>query len=107
MSEATPCQSASMTGITGLLTRVIRSDQPESTKRVLAILAGCTLCACSGALTSAICWQAVMRSSVDGALVGASIGCNGITAGLAGVAYHKRDINAQTQPGASNQGEQA
>lgn len=107
MSEATPCQSGNTTGITGLLTRIIRSDRPESTKRVLAILAGCTLCACSGALTLAICWQAAMKTSVDGALVGASIGCNGIVAGLAGVAYHKKDINASSQPGASNQGEQA
>ena len=80
---------------------MVDKTQPESTKRGVAILAALTLCVGSLGLTSAIMYQAAFKQKVDGTLVGASIGCNSIVAGLAGVAYRKKESD---EPEASPSG---
>ena len=77
--------------VMGLLQRVMRTDQPESTKRFLAILAGITLCCCLSLLTLAVWWQALMSGHVDGNLVTALGLLSASVAGLAGAAYRKQD----------------
>lgn len=75
--------------VMGLLQRLVRTDQPESTKRFLAILAGITLCCCLSLLTLAVWYQAVVWDHVDGNLVAALGILSTSVAGLAGVAYFK------------------
>ena len=77
----------------GILRLLIRTDQPESTKRALALMAGITLCSCEMILTLAVWYQAVMAAKVDGTLVAALGVLSGIVAGLAGVAYYKGESN--------------
>jgi len=81
--------STLLTGLGGLIQRIIREDQPESTKRALALLAGVVLCLCAFGLTLAIEWQACSGKPVDGGLVTVAIAAYGILATLAGVAYRK------------------
>jgi hypothetical protein len=63
----------------------------ESTKRILALVAGVTLCLCTYGLTLAVIYQAASRGTVDGQLVLALGGVSAWTAALAGVAYRKPD----------------
>lgn len=87
-----PATSALTTGLTGLFQKLIRKDQPESTKRALAILAGVTLCLCTFGLTLAVEYQAAhAEGHVDGQLVLALLGVGAWTAALAGVAYRKQE----------------
>lgn len=73
----------------GLLVRVLRTDQPESSKRAMALLAGITLCFCLVVLTFAAWYQAMVDHAVDSGLVTA-LGLISATVGaLAGVAYRK------------------
>ncbi len=85
----TPMTKTPTTGPTGLFSRLIRVDLPESTKRYLAVTAGWTLCACSLLLTMAILWQAYQFRAVDSQLVWAAVTAYAVVAGLAGVAYRK------------------
>ena len=78
-------------GPTGLFRALLRTDQPESTKRALALMSGGTLCFCLTVLTLAVWYQALLRGAVDGALVTCLLGVGAWTAGLAGVAYRKED----------------
>ena len=92
---ATPTDGNGMIGRIGLWLRLIRTDQPESTKRALALLAGVTLCLCTYGLTLAVIYQAAARGAVDGQLVFALLGVGAWTAALAGVAYRKADGGAE------------
>ncbi|BDU72923.1 hypothetical protein [Mesoterricola silvestris] len=86
-----PSQSALTTGLTGLFQRLVRTDQPESTKRALAILAAMTLCSCLTLLTLAIWYQALVFQRVDGNLVAALLGISTSVATLACAAYFKKE----------------
>jgi len=91
-----------------LVTRLLRQDCPESTKRALALMSGATLCFCLVILTLAIWYQAVMDGAVNGTLYMAHLSTSATVGVLAGVAYRKKEeSNAQTTPpGAPDQGEQ-
>ena len=95
MAEAPCATSAAPTipgpriGTAGLFLKLIRTDQPESTKRALALLAGATLCLCTFGLTLAVEYQAAHQGTVDYQLVIALLGIGAWTAALAGVAYRK------------------
>lgn len=90
-TPAIPTATSLTTGLTGLIQRLIRSDQPESTKRAIAILAACTLCLCAFALTLTIEVQAIQTGHVDAQLAWITAGAYTAVAGLAGVAYRKAD----------------
>lgn len=90
-----PTAGVPMNGITGLFRCLIRTDQPESTKRALALMAGSTLCACLSLLTMAVWYQAVMIGTVDTGLNVALGIVSGSVAALAGVAYRKQDSPSQ------------
>ena len=75
----------------GLFQKLVRTDQPESTKRALALMSGGTLCGCLIVLTLAVWWQALMIGKVDAGLVTALGLLSGSVAALAGVAYRKQE----------------
>jgi hypothetical protein len=81
----------------GLISRLLRTDQPESTKRAVALLASCTLCAVEMVLTLATYYQAVVYEKVDGQLVFALLGVAASVAALAGVAYRKPEADGGAQ----------
>ena len=91
-----PCVAAPsatpMTGISmarGLFRSLIRTDQPESTKRALALMAGLTMCFCLLVLTAAVYYQAVAFEKVDTGL-NVALGTISLTVGtMATLAYHK------------------
>ena len=98
MAEAPCATSAAPTipgpriGTAGLFLKLIRTDQPESTKRALALLAGATLCLCTFGLTLAVEYQAAnAEGKVDGQLVIALLGVGAWTAALAVGAYRKQE----------------
>jgi hypothetical protein len=78
-----------ITGVIGLFRRLVRTDQPESTKRAVALLASCTLCFCEVVLILAIWYQAVLIGKVDPNLNYALGIISASVAGLAGVTYRK------------------
>ena len=77
--------------VMGMFQRLVRTDQPESTKRALALMAGGTLCFCLVVLTLAVWYQAVLIGKVDTGLNVALGIISGSVAALAGVAYRKQD----------------
>jgi len=77
--------------VMSLFQRLVRTDQPESTKRALALMAGSTLCACLALLTLAVWYQALVDHAVDGGLVTALGLLSASVAGLAGAAYRKQE----------------
>lgn len=93
--SATPTTGTSR-GILGLIQRTISKGFRESTKRLLAILAGGTLCTCTLALTGAAVYEAAMRGAVDPVLRDALLGMGLWTAALSGVAYRKPDATGAT-----------
>jgi hypothetical protein len=78
----------------GMFQRLIRTDQPESTKRAIALMASCTLCICELILILAIWYQAVVIGKVDSNLNYALGIISASVAGLAGVAYRKPEAAA-------------
>lgn len=95
-TQATPTMSDPTTIPIGLLRRLLRTDQPESTKRALALLGGLTLCSCLTLMSLAVWYQALMFQKVDGNLVAALLGLSTSVAGLAGVAYYKKEPEPTT-----------
>jgi len=73
----------------GWLLRSIRTDCRESTKRVLALAAGATLCGSYAAVTGAVVWTAIRTHDVGTGLLAAFLGAGATLATLAGVAYRK------------------
>lgn len=81
-----------MLDIQQIIQRAIRADQPESTKRLIALVAAGTLCLCAFGLTLTIEVQATQTGKVDAQLAWITAGAYMTVAGLAGVAYRKSDI---------------
>lgn len=73
------------------LQKLLSKDPAVSSKRVLALLAGVTLCWCTLQLATTITIQAMRHWAVDPQLVVAFLGSAGFAAGLAGVAYRKAE----------------
>jgi len=94
----TPTTSDLTTGLTGLFRCLIRTDQPESTKRALALLSGGTLCGCLVILTLAVWYQALVYQRVDPGLVTALGLLSAAVAGLAGAAYRKQEEPGEGKP---------
>lgn len=82
-----------------LMQKLIRTDQPESTKRALALMAGATLCLCLTILTLAVWWQALMNGKVDGGLVTALGLISGAVAALAGANYRAKEAEESLKVG--------
>jgi hypothetical protein len=79
------------TPLKGLLSRLLRTDCPESTPRALALLAGITLCFCLVVLTLAVWYEAVMNGHVDTGLVAALSVISGSVAILAGAVHRQAE----------------
>jgi hypothetical protein len=95
-----------MIGLTGLFQRIIRTDQPQSSKRAIALLAAVTLCLGEMVLILAVFYQAVLIGHVDGEL-NVSLGLiSGSVAGLAGVAYRKPEATTDAKANAAGTGAQ-
>ena len=88
-SGTTPTVGPATTGPIGLFRSLLRVDQPESTKRMMALMAGGTLCFCLTILTLAVWYQALVYQKVDSQLVFALLGLSSSVAILAGAAYRK------------------
>lgn len=74
-----------------IITRLLRQDCPESTKRAVALVAAGVLCLCLIIIILAVYWQAVMDGTVDGTLATVTATLTAAVVTLAGVAYRKKD----------------
>ena len=95
----TPTESTHTSGPIGLFRRLIRRDQPESTKRAQLIWATWALIIVAVSLGLSIAGRIALVGDVGSGAVASFLAATGPLAALAGASYRKADTTSPAPPG--------